>query len=122
MSPGERQAHQSAIPLLERLTGAVKQETLLERIGRFWYDTALSPAPHTLRSIVAVAGLDHILFGSDWPYAPETMTRDSLDALAAGGWSAEELAAIGCGNASRLLSQGGARSLGPDDVPATSRS
>jgi predicted TIM-barrel fold metal-dependent hydrolase len=122
MSPGEQQAHQYAIPLLERLTGAVKQETLLERIGRFWYDTALSPAPHTLRSIVAVAGLDHILFGSDWPYAPEKMTRDSLDALAAGGWSAEELVAIGCGNASRLLSQGGAQSLGRDDVPATSRS
>ncbi|MGA3253913.1 MAG: amidohydrolase family protein [Mycobacterium sp.] len=119
MSPGERQAHQYAIPLIDRFAGKMSQETLLERIGRFWYDTALSPASHTLRSIVAVAGLDHILFGSDWPYAPETMTRDSLDALAAGGWSAQELAAIGRENSTRLFSQRDVGSRGRDDASAT---
>jgi predicted TIM-barrel fold metal-dependent hydrolase len=33
-----------------------------------YYDTALSPAPQSMRSILEMSDLDHIVFGSDWPF------------------------------------------------------
>ncbi len=35
----------------------------------FYFDTALS-SPSALPSLLAFAGADHVLFGSDWPFAP----------------------------------------------------
>jgi predicted TIM-barrel fold metal-dependent hydrolase len=34
-----------------------------------YYDTALSPAPSTWRSVLEITDIDHIVFGSDWPFA-----------------------------------------------------
>lgn len=42
---------------------------LLEDLRSFYFDTALSP-PTALPSLLAFAQPDHVLFGSDWPYAP----------------------------------------------------
>jgi hypothetical protein len=36
---------------------------------RAYYDTALSYAPSSLAALREVAPLDHIAFGSDWPFA-----------------------------------------------------
>lgn len=33
------------------------------------YDTALSPVPAAQRSVLAVTDVNHVLFGSDWPFA-----------------------------------------------------
>lgn len=38
--------------------------------GRFYYDTALSTSPAQLRSLLDFADPSHIIFGSDFPYAP----------------------------------------------------
>ncbi len=35
-----------------------------------YYDTALSASPHALSSLTELVGPDHILFGSDYPFAP----------------------------------------------------
>jgi len=39
-------------------------------LKRFYFDTALSSSPTALPSLLAFAEPDHVLFGSDFPYAP----------------------------------------------------
>jgi 6-methylsalicylate decarboxylase len=33
-----------------------------------YYDTALSPAPSSMRSVLAITDIHHIVLGTDWPY------------------------------------------------------
>ena len=47
----------------------------------FWYDTALSATPQALGSLLQLVGPDRILFGSDFPFAPEAITRASVAGL-----------------------------------------
>jgi predicted TIM-barrel fold metal-dependent hydrolase len=42
----------------------------IARLKRFYFDTALSASPTALPSLLAFAEPDHVLFGSDFPYAP----------------------------------------------------
>ncbi|KAK8119086.1 uncharacterized protein PG998_003712 [Apiospora kogelbergensis] len=44
--------------------------SFLEDARRFYFDTALSAGPLTLGLLKEFAQADHILFGSDYPYAP----------------------------------------------------
>jgi predicted TIM-barrel fold metal-dependent hydrolase len=41
----------------------------IARLKRFYFDTALSSSPTALPSLLAFAEPDHVLFGSDFPYA-----------------------------------------------------
>ena len=43
---------------------------VLADLASFYFDTALSASPTVLPSLLAFARPDHILFGSDWPFAP----------------------------------------------------
>jgi predicted TIM-barrel fold metal-dependent hydrolase len=45
--------------------------SLLEDLASFYFDTALSGSPAALPSLLAFARPGHVLFGSDWPFAPE---------------------------------------------------
>ncbi|MBW4471013.1 MAG: amidohydrolase [Stenomitos rutilans HA7619-LM2] len=45
-------------------------ETGLNNLRQFYFDTALSGSPTALPSLLAFADSSHILFGSDWPFAP----------------------------------------------------
>jgi len=51
-------------------------------LARFHYDTALSANPGALRSLQELVGADKILFGSDFPFAPEPIARASIEGLA----------------------------------------
>ncbi|MCD0449441.1 amidohydrolase [Actinocorallia sp. API 0066] len=42
-------------------------------IRSFYYDTALSPAPSAMKSVLEVTPRDHIVFGSDWPFSALTL-------------------------------------------------
>ena len=42
----------------------------LAKLRSFYFDTALSSSPYALPSLLAFAQAGHVLFGSDWPYAP----------------------------------------------------
>jgi 6-methylsalicylate decarboxylase len=42
----------------------------IAQLKRFYFDTALSGSPTVLPSLLAFAESDHVLFGSDFPYAP----------------------------------------------------
>jgi len=92
------------LPWIDQVRDGLGLDTVLSRLRRFWYDTALSPGAQTLGSLTQVADPERILFGSDWPYAPETMTADSIQALRTPGLlSAGQLADIERGNALRLF-------------------
>jgi 6-methylsalicylate decarboxylase len=49
---------------------APSPEDILKEFQRFYFDTALSSGPAALRSLEAFAAPGHILYGSDFPYAP----------------------------------------------------
>ncbi len=68
-------------PLIDPRLAAFTPDDVLDRLGRFWYDTALSAGPAHFGALDAIARPERILFGSDWPYAPETVTRHTVAAL-----------------------------------------
>jgi 6-methylsalicylate decarboxylase len=43
----------------------------ITQLRKFYFDTALSASPTALPSLLAFAQPDHVLYGSDWPFAPE---------------------------------------------------
>ncbi|MCT9079892.1 amidohydrolase [Streptomyces fulvoviolaceus] len=43
---------------------------VLEDFRGFYFDTALSSSPAALPTLLAFARPGHVLFGSDWPFAP----------------------------------------------------
>jgi len=67
---------------------------ILEDFRRFYFDTALSATPAALPSLLAFAAPGHVLYGSDWPFAPEVAVNyftgqlDAYDGLDADGHAA----------------------------------
>jgi predicted TIM-barrel fold metal-dependent hydrolase len=67
---------------------------VLEDLRSFYFDTALSASPTALPSLLAFAKPGHVLFGSDWPFAPQaavayfTAQLDAYAALDADGHAA----------------------------------
>jgi 6-methylsalicylate decarboxylase len=55
------------------------RESVTDDLRRFYFDTALSSAATPLRALLDFAAPGHVLFGSDWPFAPTewatSMTR-----------------------------------------------
>jgi predicted TIM-barrel fold metal-dependent hydrolase len=47
-------------------------------LKRFYYDTALSASSYALRPLQELADPSHILFGADYPFAPEPMTAATV--------------------------------------------
>jgi predicted TIM-barrel fold metal-dependent hydrolase len=83
-----------------RLAAAITADTqrppfeVLDDFASFYFDTALSGSPAALPSLLAFAKPGHVLFGSDWPYAPDiavgyfTAQLDAHGALDAEGHAA----------------------------------
>ena len=74
-----------------------------EALADVYFDTAATPFLYDARVFETVAGLvgtERILFGSDFPLLPQERVLNQLEGAAL---SAEEKAAIGGGNAARLL-------------------
>ncbi|GAA3365193.1 amidohydrolase family protein [Streptomyces antimycoticus] len=46
-------------------------EDILRDLKRFYFDTALSASPSALPALLAFAEPGHVLYGSDWPFAPQ---------------------------------------------------
>ena len=77
---------------------------VLEAVRSFYFDTALSPAPWVLAALNQLVDPSHILFGSDFPFAPAPavgMERKSLEGLEVIG--APEKIAINRDNALKLF-------------------
>jgi predicted TIM-barrel fold metal-dependent hydrolase len=50
-------------------------------LKKLYFDTALSASPHNLRSLQELADPSHIVYGSDYPFAPETVTQMTNEGL-----------------------------------------
>jgi predicted TIM-barrel fold metal-dependent hydrolase len=83
---------------------AAKPADILASFQRFYFDTALSSSPAALPSLKAFARNGHILFGTDFPFAPAdvaayfTTKLDAYESL-----TADEQTAISHGNAWTLF-------------------
>jgi 6-methylsalicylate decarboxylase len=54
---------------------------VLDQFRTFYFDTALSTGAATLPALLAFAQPGHIVFGSDWPFAPQTVVNHFTDGL-----------------------------------------
>ena len=90
------------MPVLDPKLGARVPNGVLHELQRFYYDTAWSTHPGALASLLKLVKPSQVLFGSDYPYRTG---EDHVKGLAEYGFSADDLAAIGRGNAVRLMPQ-----------------
>jgi predicted TIM-barrel fold metal-dependent hydrolase len=73
-------------------------------LQRFYYDTALSATRYALPSLKALVDPTHILFGTDYPFAPEGMTGETISGLEDhGDFDAAAKRAVERDNAARLF-------------------
>jgi predicted TIM-barrel fold metal-dependent hydrolase len=73
-------------------------------LKRLYYDTALSATPYALRSLQELVDPSHILFGSDYPFAPERLTAATVEGLNTyDGFDTHTRAAVERDNALRLF-------------------
>jgi predicted TIM-barrel fold metal-dependent hydrolase len=94
------------ISLLHYKPGMKKKapQGVINYLKRLYYDTALSATPYALRSLQELVDPSHILFGSDYPFAPDLLTSVSIKGLKNyEGFDAQALKAIDHGNALRLF-------------------
>jgi predicted TIM-barrel fold metal-dependent hydrolase len=71
----------SMAPLIDKRFESMTGEGILEEIGRFWFDTAQAAGPAVLAALRAVAKPEKVLYGSDWPYCPETVVQETNKAI-----------------------------------------
>ena len=72
-------------------------------LKQFYYDTALSPSPFMLGSMRELVGIEKLLFGSDFPFAPELLVHAEVNDIANLGLSYDEEKAVDSGNAISLF-------------------
>ncbi|MFF0967850.1 amidohydrolase family protein [Streptomyces sp. NPDC003703] len=81
-----------------------KADDILRDLKRFYFDTALSASPSALPSLLAFAEPGHILYGSDWPFAPqETGTYYNQFLETYPDFAPGQAAAVDRGNAEALF-------------------
>jgi predicted TIM-barrel fold metal-dependent hydrolase len=81
-----------------------KADDILRDLKRFYFDTALSASPSALPALLAFAEPGHVLYGSDWPFAPQeagTYYNDFLETYP--DFTTGQAEAIDCGNAQALF-------------------
>jgi predicted TIM-barrel fold metal-dependent hydrolase len=72
-------------------------------LKRHYYDTALSYAPSTLRCTLDLAGVDHVVFGTDHPYTNDFRGRETIESIENYGFTSEESEKIFFRNAAALF-------------------
>ena len=72
-------------------------------LKRLFFDTALSANKLAFSALLQLVAPEQVLFGSDYPFAPEPTMVATINGLAALGLTPEVLYAIERGNALRLL-------------------
>jgi predicted TIM-barrel fold metal-dependent hydrolase len=97
-------AHRFVQTISTEVDPTTDPDALLADLQRFYLDTALAASPTSLPAVCAFARPDHVLFGSDIPFASERMSHwftGQLDAFTAD----DELRAqqIAHGNAAGVL-------------------
>ena len=92
------------ISLFQYKKAGMLPQGVITYLKRLYYDTALSAAPYALRSLQELVDPSHILFGSDYPFAPESLTSATIRGLKNyGSFDEHALKAIEQENALRLF-------------------
>ncbi|WP_375508434.1 amidohydrolase family protein, partial [uncultured Caballeronia sp.] len=101
----------------------VDSAAMLDDLTSFYFDTALSGSPTVLPSLLSFAKPGHVLFGSDWPYAPSKTVgffTDNLDAYQASDVTIH--GAINRKNAEALFPRLGSLNVGANAAAKTGAS
>lgn len=88
---------------------------VLTYMRRFYFDTALSPSPFAMAALGQLVDHSHILFGSDFPFAPAPVTAlqvEGIDTLPL--WNSSQGEAVCRANALALFP----RLAGRDETPS----
>lgn len=75
----------------------------LEYLSRLYYDTGLANNEIALRATLGVAPADHVLFGTDWPYADLPESGPPAPGLDGDALTAEERASVDGTNVAALV-------------------
>src|SRR5262249_53917726 len=95
----------SISPMIDARLEQLSPAEIYARLGRFWYDNALSPTAETLACVERVAPPGHFVFGSDWPFANARVIAEAVKTYEAVAMSQVQRAAIDRGNALSLFPQ-----------------
>jgi predicted TIM-barrel fold metal-dependent hydrolase len=76
---------------------------VITELQRLFYDTALSANLFAFRSLLQLVSPAQVLFGSDYPFAPESTMVDTVRGLGELGLADADVSAIERGNALRLM-------------------
>jgi len=72
-------------------------------LKRHYYDTALNYYPSSLRCTADLAGVGHMLFGTDYPYTAESRARETIEKIETSIFTEEEKGKIFYQNAVQLF-------------------
>jgi predicted TIM-barrel fold metal-dependent hydrolase len=84
----------------------------MQALAKLHYDTALATAPHQIAALRAIAPISQILYGTDFPFAPEPSLRAAEAQFAAIPFTPQEREQVRFGNAQRLFAPFAARCCG----------
>ncbi|HEV2748884.1 MAG TPA: amidohydrolase family protein [Gemmatimonadales bacterium] len=88
------------------IAGGEQRATAAAMFRRIYWDTALAASDPVLRMLGDVAGIDHVLFGTDFPYLRRDLAvKSKHQILQSSAVSDVERRAILGGNAARLFSR-----------------
>jgi predicted TIM-barrel fold metal-dependent hydrolase len=93
--------HQSEFDAFARLP-----KPPLEYFKQFYADTTVGAVSRTIQASIDFFGIEHVMFGSDWPFGPPSEQANivpTLGAIDALGLSADDNARLLSGNALRVL-------------------
>ena len=62
-------------PLIDPRFKQLSPESVLAAVRSFYYETAQAAGPGPMAAMSAVADPTHLLFGTDWPYCPASVTQ-----------------------------------------------
>jgi predicted TIM-barrel fold metal-dependent hydrolase len=93
-----------------------------EVLRGLYYETALAGSRNSLLPTLEVTSAEHILFGTDWPAAPEpTVVRNIANLTNFDGFTGEQLRGVERNNALRLFPRFGSSERGaPSDASTMS--
>ena len=93
----------SISPMIDARLEQLAPADIYARLGRFWYDNALSPTAETLACVERIAPTGHLVFGSDWPFANARVIAEAVKTYEAVELPQAQREAIDRGNALSLF-------------------
>jgi 6-methylsalicylate decarboxylase len=82
------------------------QVDVLSELGRLHYDLAGTPLPRQLDALLAITSIEHLHYGSDYPFTPDVAVEGLAGALAQVGDPHGALLDTLAANTQRLLTRG----------------